>query len=97
MRHLDALKKRLNDLSPVIEKQYSARIIGVFGSQATGNDHSESDIDLLADFQESATLFDYIDLCQFLEKKLDLSVDLVTENSIREEMREPIYDQLVRL
>lgn len=97
MRQDDQLKQQLHELSAVINETYGARLIGVFGSRASGEDHPESDVDLLVKFNESATLFDYIDLCEFLEEELDQPVDLVTEDSIRDEMRDAIYSSLVRL
>ena len=97
MRQDGHLKQQLNELSAVTKETYGARIIGVFGSRASGEDTPESDVDLLVEFNESATLFDYIDLCEFLEEELGQPVDLVTEGSIREEMRDAIYNSLVRL
>jgi len=97
MYELQSLRKKLKQLSPEIKEEYGVRIIGIFGSIAEGTERQESDIDLLVSFPETATFFDYIDFCKFLEQKLDHTVDVVTEQGVREELQEAIYSQLVRL
>lgn len=97
MPKLHTIKKQLQQRSSNIKEQFQAEIIGIFGSVATGEERRESDIDLLVTFEDSSTLFDYIDLCDYLEKELGQPVDVVTERGIREDMENVIYNQLERL
>ncbi len=76
--------------------KYKARIRGIFGSVARGEDTAESDIDVLVEFTEQADLFDYVGLSLFLEEKLSRRVDVVLSDTIKMEviddiMKEAIY------
>lgn len=76
--------------------KYKARIRGIFGSVARGEDTAESDIDVLVEFTEQADLFDYVGLSLFLEEKLNRRVDVVPSDTIKMEvindiMKEAIY------
>lgn len=76
--------------------KYKARIRGIFGSVARGDDTAESDIDVLVEFTEQADLFDYVGLSLFLEEKLNRRVDVVPSDTIKMEvindiMQEAIY------
>lgn len=96
-RKLEALIEILRGLEGQIREQYRAEIVGVFGSYARGEQGAGSDLDVLTRFLEGATLFDFVGLGDFLEEKLGLRVDIVSERSVREELREGIYEQVVRL
>jgi uncharacterized protein len=60
--------------------QYPLSVVYVFGSQARGNAHDTSDIDLLYEPIEGArfTLFDMFDLKSKIEKSSGRSVDIVS-------------------
>jgi len=60
------------------------RRIGVFGSFARGEEHEESDIDILVEFEEGGRSFDaYMDLKFFLEDPFRRRVDLVDRDTVR--------------
>jgi len=48
--------KRLRELRPIIADRYKAREIGLFGSFVRGEQNANSDIDVLADFDDGAEL-----------------------------------------
>jgi len=54
-------------------------------------------LDILARFLEGATLFDFVGLGNFLEEKLNVKVDIVSERAVREELREGIFKEVVRI
>ena len=86
----------LTSLKDEARQRYKAEIKGVFGSYARGEEKEESDIDVLADFEKGADLFDFVGLGLFLEEKLNCKVDVVPQRSIRKEikanvLRETIY------
>ena len=70
---------------------------GILGSNARGDFHADSDLDLLADFDEGANLLDLIGLQQFLEEKLGCKVDLVSRRSLREELRTSVLNEMINL
>ena len=77
-----------------IRRKYRAEIKGIFGSYARGDFHADSDLDLLVDFDEGADLFDLVGLQQFLEEKLGCKVNLVSQRSLREELRAAVLDEI---
>jgi uncharacterized protein len=59
------------------------RRIGLFGSYIRGEQRSDSDIDLLAEFEPGRKTFDaFMELAFFLEAALQHRVDLVTVESL---------------
>ena len=94
---IEALKKIVAEEKDEIRKQYKAQIKAVFGSYARGDFHADSDLDLLVDVDAGATLFDLVGLQQFLEDRLGCKVDIGTENSLREEIRASVLNEVIRL
>ena len=80
-----------------IRRKYRAEIKGIFGSYARGDFHADSDLDLLADFDEGANLFDLVGLQQFLEEKLGCKVDIVSRRSLRAELRTSVLNEMISL
>lgn len=58
---------------------------------------SDSDVDILVEFQEAATFDRYMDLKMYLEAVLGTSVDLVTEDAVKPRMRPIIEKDMVRV
>lgn len=57
--------------------------IGLFGSFLRGEQRSDSDIDLLVEFEPGRKTFDaFIDLSFFLEEVLEHRIELVTTESL---------------
>jgi len=93
----DEVLETLRSLHGQIEEEYKARIEGIFGSRARGEDHAESDLDVLVDFQEKATLYDLVGLADFLESILQCNVDVVSKRALRDEIAPDVLRDLVRL
>jgi hypothetical protein len=94
-KDLEITMKFLKNLEDEIRKEYKSEIIGIFGSYARGEQRKSSDVDILVRFFERATLFDLVGLANFLEEKLNMKVDIVSEKAIRPELREQILKQVV--
>ncbi|HPZ10662.1 MAG TPA: nucleotidyltransferase family protein [Candidatus Eremiobacteraeota bacterium] len=95
MKNKLSILKILTDLKEEIESKYNATIKGIFGSYAREEENENSDIDILVDFHEEADLFDVSGLALFLREKLNLKVDLIPEDSIREEIKDYILKDTV--
>ena len=91
------IKKILKDAGDEIRSDYRAEIVGIFGSFARGEGREGSDVDIIVRFSEGATLFDLVGLGDFLEERIGIKVDVVSERSIREEIRDDIMAELVRI
>ena len=57
--------------------------LGVFGSVAQGQDGPDSDLDLVVDFEQTATLRDQADLVAVLQSIFGVHVDLVGYRTLR--------------
>jgi hypothetical protein len=66
-----------------IEARYGVKRLGLFGSFVRGQAGSHSDIDLLVSFRRDIDLFEFLDLRDFLQNRLDHKVDLVMESALK--------------
>ena len=91
----DEIFQKLRDLKPELAQKFFVSSIGVFGSFVR-DDFSEktSDIDLLVDFSKPIGI-EFIDLAEYIEKKLDRKVDLISKNAIRQSYFTRIQKDLV--
>ncbi len=95
MKNLDRIREILKENEDVIAREFKAEIVGIFGSYARGEQKKESDVDIIARFREGASLFDLVGLADFLEEKLGIKVDVVSERAIRPELKDNILKDLV--
>ncbi len=87
----------IKSLKDEVYKKYKATLKGVFGSYARGEAKEESDIDILVEFQKSATLLDLAALGNFLEERLNHKVDLVSQSAVRKEIKSNLYSEIIYL
>ena len=92
-RILSLLASRRED----ILVRFGVKKLGVFGSAARDDMRSDSDVDILVEFQGAATFDRYMDLKAYLEALLGTAVDLVTEDALKPRMRPHIEKDLVRV
>ena len=69
--------------------------LALFGSVARGEATSSSDVDLIADLPDDATLLDMVRLEREFSAALGKQVDLLTEDSISPYIRENIKDDIL--
>ncbi|MBV6340327.1 nucleotidyltransferase family protein [Candidatus Magnetobacterium casense] len=92
---LEDILMTLESLKGGVRQRYKADIRGVFGSYVRGHHTVNSDLDVLVEYDKGATLIDHVGLSLFLEEHLGMSVDVVIESAIREEIREEILREKV--
>lgn len=69
----------------------------IFGSTARGDDHEDSDLDLLVDFAPDTSIIDIIGIQHELEDLLGVTVDLVARSGLKERVRARVEKDLLPL
>lgn len=87
----------LEGLKDEVHKRYKAELKGIFGSYARAESKEDSDIDVLVKFYKGATLLNLVGLGNFLEEKLQIKVDVVSQGAVREELKSYIYKDMIYL
>ena len=83
-------------MMPGLGERYGVSALNVFGSWARGEAGSESDLDLLVDFERPGLwLWDVIGLEQEIGDRLGLKVDLVDRRALRPELPPYVHADLV--
>jgi len=77
--------------------KHGAYNVRVFGSVARGEAGPASDLDVLVDMEPGRSLFDLGGLLFDLQELLDCEVDVVTENGLRQRIRERVLREAVPL
>ena len=94
---LDELLRAIREDILLIAAKYGASNVRVFGSLARGEADSESDIDLLVEMEPGRSLFDMGGLLVDLEDLLGCNVDVVTEDGLRDRIRDRVLKEAVAL
>ncbi|MCW4002813.1 MAG: nucleotidyltransferase family protein [Candidatus Bathyarchaeota archaeon] len=97
MKSLTDMKAQLEELKPILRKRFQVETIGIFGSYSRKEQKKNSDIDLLVTFVEpnDIDLVDFIEIKQFLERKLKMKVDLVTRSALKPLIRDRILEETI--
>ena len=93
--NLKRIQSILTDNRNELKKKYKVKEIGIFGSYARGEQKKTSDLDVLVKFDKNATLFDFVELGDFLEEKLKIKVDIVSEGGVRKELKNNIMKEVI--
>jgi predicted nucleotidyltransferase len=86
---IEKIKERI---LPILKK-YNVKRAGMFGSVARAEARRDSDIDILVELPDDATLFDLVGLKIELEERLKRKVDVLTYNSIYHLLKERILSE----
>ncbi len=78
-------------------KSFGVKTLSLFGSVARGEADADSDVDVLVEFEGSATYDRYINLKFHLEELLDRKVDLVTAKSLKPRVKSAIEAELLNV
>jgi len=80
---------------PKVRQRYGVRSLGLFGSVVRREDRSDSDIDILVDFERAPTFFQFVELEDDLSKLLDARVDLVMRSALKPLIGERILSEVL--
>jgi uncharacterized protein len=90
-RFISLLRQHL----PEISWKYSVSYLGIFGSYVRGEQEPESDLDILVEFEEAPSLFEYIRLEDYLSEILGVKVDLVMKSALKPAIGKHILEEVV--
>jgi uncharacterized protein len=90
-----AVLASLRAQAPLLREQFGLRRIALFGSAARDELRADSDIDVLVDFVEPATLARYFGTQDALEALLGRPVDLVTAAGLKPRARAQVERDLI--
>ena len=76
---------------------FGVKSLAIFGSVARDEPKSESDVDLLVEFEGKVTFDRYMDLKFYLEDRLAMKVDLVTQKMLRPQIRQTVEKEALRV
>ena len=92
---LDEVTARLAGAVDVL-REHHVEALYIFGSVARGEATETSDVDLLVDFAETPSLFDFARLRRALSESFGCQVDLVTRPDLKPELRDSIRAETIR-
>ncbi len=97
MKTLKEITSTLETLKPTLRERFGVETIGVFGSYTLGKQTEKNDLDILVTLAKDAHvgLFEFLDLEEFLTKKLGVKVDLGTKASLKPHIGKHILEEVV--
>ena len=94
-KKIDRIIIELRENKPVLEEKYNVKNLEVFGSYVWGKQKKDSDLDVLVEFSKTIDLFKYIELEEFMSKKLGVKVDLVMKDTLKPRIKERILNEAI--
>jgi len=97
LKTIQDIKNNLSVHTSDLIERYKIREIGIFGSYVKNRQSKKSDIDILVDFDEVPTLFDFVGLRDELSDILNIRVDLVMKSALKPCIGKRILEEVVLL
>lgn len=96
MKNLKEITAILTDHKAELERKFKVKALWIFGSYVRGDYTPNSDLDVMVDFAEPVG-FEFIHLADYLEKILDMPVDLTTEDAIKPNRLRYIREHIINV
>lgn len=93
MTSLSKIQKTLSSHKAEFSDRFRVKTLAVFGSYARNEQRKDSDVDILVEFSAPVGI-EFIDLGNYLERILNLRVDLVSRNGIKPKYFDQIRSDL---
>lgn len=91
----DGIRETLREHQQTLSERFGVRSLALFGSVARDEATTESDIDLLVEFDRPIGLFELFALQDELEALLGRPVDVGTVASLKPRIRERVLEEAV--
>jgi uncharacterized protein len=92
---LAEIKSTLRRIMPEIRERYKVKSLGVFGSFVRGEARQTSDLDLLVEFDQAPTPYEFIRMEQYLSEQVGIKVDLVMKKTLRPYIGKRILEEVL--
>ena len=92
-----AVLTRLTDCMEEIRQRFSVKALAIFGSIARDEAADNSDVDVLVVFDCEGSFDLFMDLKFYLENLLGVKIDLVTDKTLRPQVRRAIEQELIHV
>jgi predicted nucleotidyltransferase len=90
---MDSLRGEL----PKLQTRFHVQYLGLFGSYVQGTSRRDSDLDVLVEFSEEPSLFEFIELEDHLSSLLGVKVDLMMKDTLKPLIGRHILSEVVGL
>ncbi|MGD2207665.1 MAG: nucleotidyltransferase family protein [Anaerolineae bacterium] len=99
MKTLDEIKEILEAQQDHLAAEYGVTIVGVFGSYVRGEQHRNSDVDILIELERPPriSLIGLVELEYYLSDLLGMEVDVAIKKNLRKRIGERILHEVVPL
>ena len=94
-KELEDILTKIRQMIPDLHQQFHLKNLGVFGSFVRGEEKKDSDLDLLAEFDQPISLFLLVELEDTLCHSLGRKVDLVLRSTLKKHIGERILSEVV--
>ena len=84
----------LEEMRPELERKYGVARLAIFGSYARGEQHADSDVDILVEVDPSIGLR-FVVLAEELEEALGTRVELITTRALKPSHFKFIQEDLI--
>ncbi|MEK7658770.1 MAG: nucleotidyltransferase family protein [Patescibacteria group bacterium] len=92
---VNGIKIKIKNAEPFLKEKFRVKKIGIFGSYSRGEQRKTSDVDILVEFYEEPSLFEFIRLERYLKNILKIKVDLVMKDSLKPYIGKHILDEVI--
>jgi len=95
MKTLKEIEKILKENKAILAERFKVQEIGIFGSYVRGEQKEKSDVDILVSFYEPISLFEFMDMEEFLTQILGVKVDLVSKKALKPRIGKYILEEVI--
>ena len=97
MKKKDKIKKVLAQHKQELNDKFKVKRLGLFGSYIRNEQGKNSDVDVLVDFKETPSLFEFIRLENYLSGLLGAKADLVMRSALKPAIGKRILSEVIYL
>ena len=99
MKTLTEIRQILQAQKPYLHEKYGVTEVGIFGSYVRGEQRPDSDVDILIELEQPVriSLFDLIDLEEYLSELLEMKVQTAVKKNLKSRLRPYILREVEML